>query len=261
MKFVFRKIFILKVLFFLMSFIFVSTSAAERTVSLGHNLAMTTEIPEKGTWSLGSYLLGYSFNDSFFMGTSAWMAWNYNSYSVFGRWRLGLNTDYYEHLNLQFSYIQSDKSLGHFYEQKIGLLWLTTKHSLNEVYRLYTTINYMYFWDETLPFSLRREPFNNQPDQWSLTTLHQIEIRSRWGMNFEVGVLGLTYRTPLMHTGLSFYKLWESFLMQIGVSYSATTNNFLRLYDNSSQKSSGAYLGTQKYDFSMHPEIQLQYNF
>lgn len=258
MKFVFIK---LNFYIFLICFFIVSETMAERTVPFGHNLAMTTEIPEKDTWSLGSYLLGYSFNDSFFVGTSAWMAWNYNSYSIFGRLRLGFDSDYYEHLNLQFSYIQSDKSLGRFYEQKVGLLWLTTKHSINEVYRLFATINYMYFWDETLPFSLRREPFNNQADQWSLSTLHQIEIHPRLGMNFEFGVLGLTYRTPLMHTGISFYKLWDSFLMQIGVSYSATTNNFLRLYDNNAQKNSSAYVGTQKYDFSMHPEVQLQYNF
>lgn len=224
---------------------------------IGHNLGITTDVPEKGTATFGSYIAGYSFSDDCIVGTNTWMAWNYNSYSLIGRCKIFSETKYVDESTIQLAYIKSDRSLGKFYRQDVALAWWAFKNKFNDLYTVFTTINYMYFWDETLPFSLRREPGNGQPYQFSLTTLHQVRLTESLGFHFELGILGLNYSRPLSHSGYSIYKKWDSFFLQAGMSISASANNMDRLYS----KTNASNMAPESYDYSMHPEIQLQYFF
>lgn len=223
---------------------------------IGHNMSPGTDVPAKSTWTVGSYLIGYSPTDECLIGTNAWMAWNYNSYSAIARCRVIGETKWFDEASLQLAYIKSDKSLGDLYRQTVGMAWWTVKNKINDMYTLYTTLNYMYFWDETYPFSLRREPGNNQPYQWSFTTLHRVNWTPTVGFNFEFGILGLNYVQPLIHNGYSVYKMGDNYLAQIGLSISAMPNNFDRLYSRSEPRGF-----SENYDYSVHPEIQLQYFF
>lgn len=229
---------------------------------IGHNLAPGTETPSAATWTVGSYLIGYAPTDSCFVGTNAWMAWNYNSYSAIARCRLFgenavfENPSWFDESSLQFAYIQSDKSLGDAYRQTVGMVWWTIKHQFTENYSLYTTLNFMHFWDETLPFSLRREPGNDQPFQFTLSTLQRVAWTETAGFAFEFGILGLNYHKPLVHNGYSIYKMGANYLVQLGLSISALPNNFDRLYGTSDARSRSV-----NYDYSVHPELQLQYFF
>jgi hypothetical protein len=241
----------------LFALLFVSQVASANSFILGHNLGITTAVPEKGTVTAGNFLLGFSPTDSCIVGTSPWMAVEYNSFSLLGRCKLTDETTYFNSSALQFGYIKSDDSLGEFYRQDVGLFWYAIENRINDVYTLFTTINYMYFWDETVPFSLRREPGNDQPWQISISTLHQVRWTKFTGFHFEFGILGLNYGTPLVHNGYSVYTSGENYLIQLGVSMSASPNNFDRLYERSG--SSGTTVET--YDFSVHPEVQLQYFF
>lgn len=241
----------------LIALLFFSQIASANSFILGHNLGITTEVPKKGTATVGTYLIGYSPTESCHLGTSAWMAWNYNTYSLLGRCRLTEETSYFDSSALQLAYLKSDDSLGDFYRQEVGILWYAFENKINDIYTIYTTINYMYFWDETWPFSLRREPGNNQPWQISLSTLHQVRWTKSTGFHFEFGILGLNYATPLIHNGYSVYTSGENYLIQLGVSMSASPNNFDRLYE----KTELAGTKAESYDFSVHPEVQLQYFF
>lgn len=243
--------------------LFLSSQVLAKSFVAGHNLAITTDTPEKGTFTLGNYLLGYSPADRCLVATSPWMAFDYNSYSLITRCKLMGETAIFAESSLQLAYVKSDKQLGDMFRQSVGMVWWAVKHQLNETYTLYTTLNYMYFWDETYPFSLRREPYNNQPYQFTLSTLHQVRWTETMGFNFELGILGLNYHIPRYHSGYSFYKKWDSFLLQLGLSMTATPNNFDRLFKNTQPGGGGeepAYTSS-RYDFSVHPEIQLQYFF
>lgn len=250
---------------FKISFIFLllwAPQALAKSFVMGHNLAITTETPEKGTFTIGNYLLAYSPADRCLIASSPWMALDYNSYSLVARCKLLGKSAFFEESSLQLAYVKSDKQLGDRYRQSVGMLWWVVKHQLNELYTLYTTLNYMYFWDETYPFSLRREPQNNQPYQFTISTLHQIKWTESSGFNFELGILGLNYHIPRFHSGYSFFKKWDSFLLQVGLSMTATPNNLDRLFKNSRPDSADNIYGdAPEYDFSAHPEIQLQYFF
>lgn len=237
--------------------LFFSQVASANPFKLGHNLGITTELPEKGTATVGNYLIGYSPTDSCHVGTSPWMAAGYNSYSFLGRCKLTDETTFFNSSALQLAYIKSDESLGDYYRQDIGILWYAIENRINDVYTLFTTVNYMYFWDETYPFSLRREPGNNQPWQISISTLHQVRWTKYTGFHFEFGVLGLNYTTPLIHNGYSIYTSGDNYLIQLGVSMSASPNNFDRLYEKTNMPGTTV----ESYDFSIHPEVQLQYFF
>jgi hypothetical protein len=235
---------------------FAASSALADSFFIGHNLAPSTDLPTKRTWTVGSYLIAYAATDSCLIGTNAWMAWNYNSYSAIARCRIFGETPWFSDSSLQLAYIQSDKSLGDDYRQTLGIVWWTIKNTFNDTYTLYTTLNFMHFWDETIPFSLRRDPGNDQPFQFTLSTLHRIKWNEQIGFALEFGVLGLNYRTPLVHNGYSIYKMGEHSLLQAGLSVSGIPNNASRLYSHHEPQSIGS-----GYDYTIHPEVQLQYFF
>jgi hypothetical protein len=232
------------------------TAALASPFFIGNNLSPGTETPPKSTWTVGSYIIGYAPTDTCLIGTNAWMAWDYNSYSAIARCKLTEETRWFDESSFQLAYIQSDKSLGDAYRQTVGIVWWTMKHKFNDLYSLYTTLNFMHFWDETVPFSLRRDPGNDQPYQFSLTTLQRVSWTETAGFAFEFGILGLNYEKPLVHNGYSVYKMTESFLFQAGLSISAAPNNFNRLYSRPDARGRA-----KDYDYSVHPEIQLQYFF
>ncbi|WP_413576707.1 hypothetical protein ACLVWU_01550 [Bdellovibrio sp. HCB290] len=231
--------------------------ASANSIVFGHNLGITTDSAEGGTFTAGTYFLGYAPTDSCMFGTSPWMAAGYNSYSLLARCRTSGETEYFRSSALQAGYIKSDDSLGDFYQQDFAIVWWAFENKINDAYTLYTSINYMYFWDETVPMSLRREPYNDQPWQWTISTLHQLHWTETMGFQFELAILGLNYKVPRIHGGYSSYKKWSQFLLQLGLSMTGSDNNFDRL----TSQDSVVYNADEHYDFSVHPEVQLQYFF
>lgn len=234
----------------------VAATPALKPMYIGHNLSPSTEQMTARSWTVGTYLIAYAPTDSCLFGMNPWITWNYNSYNVVGRCRLMNQTKWFEEMNLQGAYLQSDHSLGDAYRQRVGILWWTVKHTFTDYYTLYTTLNFMHFWDETIPFSLRRDPGNDQPYQFSLTTLHRVRWTETLGFAFEFGALGLNYHTPLVHNGYSLVKTGKNYLAQAGFSMSAVPNDVDRLNSRTLTRRQGP-----GYDFTLHPELQLQYYF
>ncbi len=113
----------------------------------------------------------------------------------------------------------------------------------------------MYFWVETYPFSLRREPFNDQAQQFTLSSLHQFQFKQDLLINLELGALGLNYTYPNLIFGASVVKKWNQFSMQFGGSVTKRFSGELT-FNQKVITSVENYLDT-----SLHPEIQLQYWF
>lgn len=119
-------------------------------------------------------------------------------------------------------------------------------------------MNYMYFWNEKRPFSLRREPFNNQAQQVTLTSLHQFHFSEQTTLQFELGILGINYVYPNLSAGASWvYFLKNTWSFQVGGSISKRFSgpNYPDYFDTSI-----AFGENYAYD-SVHPEVQIQYWF
>lgn len=249
-----------------------SPAKMSRATYLGHNLAISSETPKAGTVAVGSYLLGYSPSDRLLIGTSPWMIFDYNTYNVVARYNIirddsdeltldgddsGGSGGAFDALTVQAAYMKSGNFARDFYRQEIAIVWLTGKVAVNPYYDFYITGNYMYFFDETIPFSLRREPFNDEKYQLSLSTLHSLRVNDMFRVSLEFGILGLRSSYPQVHSGASFAMMKKSYLIQLGFSVTATPYNFERFFESSTNaRPEGNY-----YDASVHPEIQLQYFF
>lgn len=234
-----------------------SMQAQARSILLGHNLGTTTETPPAKTLTLGSYLAAYSPTDELLIGTSTWMMWGYNSYNLVARYGWIREDKTFDALSVQAAYLKSGHFGPDFYRQEVAMLWLTGKIEVNPFYDLYITGNYMYFFDETIAFSLRREPFNDEKYQLTLTTLHTLKYNDNWMANLEFGILGLRAKYPQVHSGFSVAYKQPSYLVQLGFTVTSTPYNLERLFSTSTNSRPTE----DYYDASVHPEVQLQWFF
>ncbi len=244
-------------------FIFCALSSAlaeQRPISFGHNLSPSTETMAARQWTAGTYYLGTGLTDHLTVGLSPWIALGYNLENYIIKYsHQGIAEDEVSH---QLAYFHNDDRLGNRYKQTSMAYWLTYGRNFDidsRKYKFSTTLGYMYFWKEEIPFSLRREPFNNQAQQVSLTTLHQFYFSDSTILQFEAGILGLNYKYPNLAAGASWLHFFgTSWSMQVGASISK------RLSGPEGYAEDGAvyinYFENYMRD-SIHPELQLQYWF
>jgi len=240
----------MKSIFFsiLIGLLFFYQSLSLASALYGHSLSPTIETNKKGEVSLGSYVASVGLSDDWMLASSTWMLYDYNSWSAILKKKFDSSA-------IQLAYIKSDTINQNFYVMEAFLAWFIKKYEINSNYEISLNLNYMHFIDETLPFSFRREPGNDLPYQYSISSLHRLKWNKNFGGLLEFGILGLNYVTPEVHSGFGFYFQSQSFLLQLGASMTARPYNLERLYDEkgSDKTASGGY------DFSMHPEVQLQY--
>jgi len=239
-----------------------------KVISWGHNLAPTTNTLDKGGLTAGIYIVGYGLTENLMIGTSPWFNHYYNMNNAVIKTKL-----YADELNsiaFQSAYFKSNNKASlyendKYYQMEASLSNLIYSRKVNSVYSVSTNIGYHYYFDETVPFSVRRESFNNQPHQWNLSTFHEIDLEDSYSFGFEVGALGLNYLYPQLITGASFNYKGRKWQMQLGMSFTGTPKAYIssesidnnkELYGYTSQ-----YKEKGKLDFSAHPEIQLQYYF
>ncbi len=243
-------------IYFLIFFLFTSVLHAEqKSILFGHNLATTAQTLDKNQITAGTYVLAYGITDDLLIGTSPWMLAGYNLENIV--LKLKYNLFEYQKISHQLTYFKSNPMFGEKYQQISMSYWLT--HAIEfERYTLNTTFNYMYFWDENRPFSLRREPFYNQAQQFTLTTLHQFYFTDETILQFELGILGLNYKYPNLSAGASWMHIFSNaWSTQIGASFSKRfTGPAYPDYDDFYIKNYENYS-----DNSIHPEIQIQYWF
>ena len=106
-------------------------------------------------------------------------------------------------------------------------------------------------------------------DQFDLTFLVEQKITEKMRLNFEFGTLALNALQPYGHVGFSLAVLLDSWLVQLGGSYTAQwgsigsdqfwtpgagNNRWKRTSD-------GQFFGTGYLVTALHPEIQVQYFF
>ncbi len=241
---------------FLLHFLFLiglgSVSLAQTPVSFGHNLALSDETLKQKDFTFGTYYIGAGLTDKLTVGTSPWMILGYNLDNIIVRYRGDLFQTEFVH---QLAYFKSNEKYGNAYEQTSISYWLG-KAFKTDRYKVVLSLNYMYFYNEERPFSLRREPFKDEAAQFTLSTLHVFEYSEAIYLQLELGILGLNYSYPNLSAGASwFYKPSPHWSFQVGGSISKRFTGPQRT-DYVIIKNTENYMGD-----SIHPEIQVQYWF
>jgi hypothetical protein len=228
--------------------------SAKASFSFGHNLSSTSETLPQGESTAGTYALGYGLTDQLTIATSPWLIFGYNLNNAIIRYSMPIDLD--NEIGHQLAYFDTNTQLGKAYIMKAMSYTATWKMVLDTSYNLYLCGNYMYFWNEKKPFSLRREPFNDKPYQFSLSTLHQFHISEKFVTQFEAGILGLNYTYPFFHGGASLGYFGKAFSYQVGASVSRVGNP--NHWEKPEYIDRTAVEGESTEAVSVHPEIQLQ---
>lgn len=231
-------------------------SDSRKSISFGHNLSPTTEILNARLCTAGFYFTGCGATDQLTLGFSPWMLSFYNLENLVLKYQHSFeNLGTFSH---QLAYFNSNAKLGLRYKQKSFSYWFSHATLNMDPYKMYSTFNYMYFFTEESPFSLRREPFNKQAAQFTFSTLHQFVISEKTNVNLELGVLGLNYAFPNLIAGASWeHRPNENWSIQLGGSISK------RLTDPSYMDPNQMYIREIEnyFNTSVHPEMQIQYWF
>lgn len=243
-----------KIVLLAVLFMTVFSLKSQASFSFGHNLAATSDTLQQGQSTAGTYALGYGLTDRLTVATSPWLIFGYNLNNAIVRHSIPVSADY--EIGQQLAYFDTNLKLGDAYLMRAMSYSLTWKAVLDSSYTLYVCGNYMYFWDERKPFSLRREPYNNQPYQFSISTLHQFHLSKNFLTQFEAGVLGANYTYPFLHGGASLGYFGKTFSYQVGASVSRVGQpNHWRQPDYYNES---AVEGESTQALSVHPEVQLQ---
>lgn len=275
-----------KIVYFLLINLFVSTTKAsfhDENRPFGHNLSHTDFFP-KNTCSVGLQVLACG-KDSWAVGTSPMLVGVYNMANVWFIKRLGREINGNKK-SLQFAYFKTfnEKTLldpniptrrrnSHYVQESVMAYYIYSQN-VRDNYRLHWNTSVSYYFTETHPFSLRRPTFHRRPYQLNFTTLHEVQMTEFMGIQGELGLMHLEDRYPRFHGGASLYFKGKKWLVQFGFTLTSTLdgmfvnpeepNRFdyqqeLRLmtngYDDPFDKNK------IKEDFSLHPEIAIQYLF
>ncbi len=225
-----------------------------KSVLFGHNLTPTTHTLKKGVWTVGNIVLGNGITDRLTIATSPWLFSSYNMYNGFLRSRSAMANG---ELGFQLGYFKTGNFGKNQYQMEAVSLSSSYGYNVTPNYTFTLSVNYMYFFEETFPFSLRREPFNDQPYQFSLTTLHEANLSEKVGFIGELGVLGLNYSYPQLHFGTSMNYKAKSWLVQLGFSQTVTMSKAQKSLSQASYHNSQ----DPTLDYAIHPEFQAQYFF
>lgn len=234
----------------------VSSESGSHTFWLGHNLSQTSYVPMGGELTFGTQAAGVGILDKVFVATSPWLYMSYNMNNVFVK----ATTTRLRENNVAFTYgyFKTAEFYPSIYVMEAHSFWAIKTFAVTDVWRAHVNLNYMYFADETIPFSLRREPFNDEPWQISLTSLNELMVSRHVVFGAEFGVLGMNYTYPHLHVGASVQYRNKNWLAQLGVSGSSQARMAGSPYTQQQATTVGSGRQARR-DSTTHPEVQIQY--
>ena len=239
-------------------------------VSFGHNLTATTHVLEKYQASVGGQVLAFGATEDLSIGTSTWLLLDYEMYNAYARYRITKTEDYSQ--SIQFGYFQTDPASLRYNMKAAWLNWMHGWHSASG-YNFFLNFQVHYYIDEVKPFSMRRPRVWRDPTELVLSTLHEVPLANGFYLMGELGILGLARKHPILHTGSSLQWRSESWLVQMGYSMTAAfyalatpsqrrdLHQTLGLSNGENHGLGESFSNTIKRDFSIHPELVLQYFF
>jgi hypothetical protein len=249
----------------------------------GHNLSHTDYFP-KNSCSVGLQVVACG-NSRWAAGTSPFLLGMYNMANIYFLSRLGREINGNKK-TLQLAYFKTyneenriypgrpSRRLNSSYQQHSVMAYYIYSQNVRDNYRLHWNVSASYFMDDKHPFSLRRPTYYRRPYQLNLTTLHEVQMTEYMGIQGELGFMHLEDKYPRFHGGASLYFKSKRWLFQFGFTLTSTLDG---MFVNPEQPNRFDYqqelrMRTNGYDdpfdkdkikedFSLHPEIAIQYHF
>lgn len=275
-----------KLVCFLLSWLTLFSTFAsfhENNRPFGHNLSHTDFFPKKSC-SVGLQVVACG-RETWAVGTSPFLIGIYNMTNIYFLTRIGREINGNKK-TLQMAFFDTfseenkidpnrpTRRLNSHYQQQSVMAYYIYSQNVRDNYRLHWNTSVSYFFDDTHPFSLRRPTYHRRKYQLNFTTLHEIQATEYMGIQGELGFMHLEDRYPRFHGGASLYFKGKHWLVQFGFTLTSTVDG---LFVNPEQPNRFDYqqelrMRTNGYndpfdknkikeDFSLHPEVALQYLF
>lgn len=229
---------------------------------LGHNVTPTANLLKKGVATVGPYIIAFAPCQHVILASSPWIHFGYNMINLHLKTGFELNRNekvafmasYFKTYNEERSatYIDAVGDRTDYtyllYKQHSTTYSLLYSNKISSIYSIHTALSYLYFFDDTHPYSLHMESFKPDKHEWIVSALHETRLMNNFGINVETGLLGLNYRYPYLHYGVSFTYVDRDWLIQLGMSHTMPTSGAHDRIDLENYRPTDA----------VHPEIQLQ---
>lgn len=235
--------------------------------TLGHLMTPALSNLGAGEMTVGTMALGYGITRELTIAASPWLWGFYNMNNFVARYQA--QPDRAESWGAELGYFKDNQSLGHTYQMEATSLWLLYRTRVSRFHRIHWSLNYMYFQDSTVPFSLKRWSFNeSEPkEQISFTTLQEVATTPNTRLCVEAGIIGLNYHLMNYHFGASTAYRFEGGYIQFGLSATGYLGNITKSAYNQvynkymSDGTTIEFASVYKNSVAVHPEIQLQLLF
>ncbi len=261
-----------------------SETVSAEAMPVGHNLFTTSYLMPSGRWTVGNYFLGAGVTPWMMVATSPWLLVNYNMFNLVLKFGTP-NGNAINRFSFEASAFKTYTGMWNLYKQMSAWLRGTFTHRWSGGWATHFGGNYQYFWNDDNPFSLRPTGWNSDRYTLSLGMLNELDLGGGYTLFLETGCLGLNYKYPFAHVGISLNRRFSWGYIQFGASVSrraapgapkspsdfsttAAYNSWAQTYYSGGGNSDYViWQFDQSIDWNLqgktllHPEIQVQYFF
>lgn len=249
---------------------------------LGHNLSITSNVLDRGECTFGFLHAGCGITDKLTIGSSPWMAIDYNMAAIAFRYELS-NTDSKTEM-IQLSYLKTsdnrelifhaererDFYIG--YQMESAWMIYVRTYKLNQHFRIHYNFHINYYFDELAPFSIRRPYIDASPWQINTTALLEVDLYKGWFMQGELGLIDLVNSPIHSHIGATLGWKWDGGYISFGFSQTSTLKALFSADDRfdygyflitSEEDGYNSELDSKRvdHDYSIHAELNIQFFF
>ncbi len=260
---------------------FVSRDREKRSIDIGHNVTATSWVLRKGQCTVGFQIVGCGLNDRTTLGTSTFLLNYYDMASVAFRHvlkdsaetRTAVQLDYFKTYGVRK--LREGNAIltnGGYDMEAVWLMWIKTWRFRPD-YHFHVNIHTNYYFNERMPFSLRRPYLDKTPFQLNIMTMHEVDLVSNWVMKGELGIIDALRNPAHLHSGATIGQNFNRLHWHFGFSMTSTLlalfspshrydyQQHLRAWDIDGYNSNFKDKDDINYDFSIHPELSIQYYF
>lgn len=259
-----------------------STQVVADGRAFGHLLTRNDYLLEEKTCVVGIEFTGCKIGNSTIVGTSPFLIFGYDLKNIYIRQRistseeinqtidLGLVDNIHKRSNKDFYYTSESNA----YDMSAIMLNYITTFNLSNSNKLSWNNSAFYYPNYRRPFSLRRPDPKLKKIQFNSSVLFESPFSQHVGLASEIGLLQFNGKYPRIQGGASLDFHTENFLVKIGFSISSTLAGMFVSADKPDRHDyqqelllsrEGFYQELDrekvKYDFALHPEVNIQYTF
>ena len=170
----------------------------------------------------------------------------------------------YSSVSLEGLYFKTYPYGDRLFEQESYFLRLTYGFEYFNLWNVYFSGGYQYFFNDKRAYSLRAVTQSDDPRTLSISMLQVWNFHRQAAILIELGILGMNYAVPFQHYGASINLRFDKWMIQLGFSQGVSRSAIDYEIDDDGRMywsgTSKGYLQHQVVSIT-HPELQIQYLF